>query len=85
MDGQGRDPERFETVIVGGGQAGLATGYHLARRGRPFVILDAGRRVGDTPGGGAGTRCASSPRAAIAGCPACRSRLTPGTTRPGTR
>jgi putative flavoprotein involved in K+ transport len=47
MDGQARDPERFETVIVGGGQAGLATGYHLARRGRPFVILDAGRRVGD--------------------------------------
>jgi putative flavoprotein involved in K+ transport len=47
MDGQDRDRERFETVIVGGGQAGLATGYHLARRGRPFVILDAGRRVGD--------------------------------------
>jgi putative flavoprotein involved in K+ transport len=48
---QGRDPrpaaERFETVIVGGGQAGLAVGYHLARRGRPFVVLDAGRRVGD--------------------------------------
>jgi cation diffusion facilitator CzcD-associated flavoprotein CzcO len=22
------DPERFETVVVGGGQAGLATGYH---------------------------------------------------------
>jgi putative flavoprotein involved in K+ transport len=40
-------PERFETVIVGGGQAGLATGYQLARRGRPFVILDAGERVGD--------------------------------------
>ena len=39
--------ERFETVIVGGGQAGLATGYHLARRGRSFVILDAGGRVGD--------------------------------------
>jgi putative flavoprotein involved in K+ transport len=47
MGGQGTGPERFETVIVGGGQAGLATGYHLARRGRPFVILDAGRRVGD--------------------------------------
>jgi putative flavoprotein involved in K+ transport len=52
---QGRDPrpapaaapERFETVIVGGGQAGLAVGYHLARRGRRFVILDANRRVGD--------------------------------------
>ena len=39
--------ESFETVIVGGGQAGLATGYHLARRGRPFVILDAGTRVGE--------------------------------------
>jgi len=39
--------EQFETVIVGGGQAGLATGYHLARRGRPFVILDAGARIGD--------------------------------------
>jgi putative flavoprotein involved in K+ transport len=34
-------------VIVGGGQAGLAVGYHLARRDRPFVILDASERVGD--------------------------------------
>ena len=48
MHGRDLDPERFETVIVGGGQAGLATGYHLARRGRPFVILDAGERVGDS-------------------------------------
>ena len=47
MDGHGMGPERFETVIVGGGQAGLATGYHLARLGRPFVILDAGQRIGD--------------------------------------
>jgi putative flavoprotein involved in K+ transport len=45
--GQHAGPERFETVVVGGGQAGLATGYHLARLGRPFVILDAGQRVGD--------------------------------------
>src|SRR5919201_5343259 len=43
----GMDPERYETVIVGGGQAGLATGWHLARLGRSFVILDAGARVGD--------------------------------------
>jgi putative flavoprotein involved in K+ transport len=43
----GADVERVETVIVGGGQAGLAVGYHLARRARPFVILDANRRVGD--------------------------------------
>lgn len=39
--------ESFETVIIGGGQAGLATGYHLKMRGRSFVILDASRRVGD--------------------------------------
>lgn len=28
------------TVIIGAGQAGLATGYHLRRHGRPFVILE---------------------------------------------
>ena len=39
--------ERYDTVIVGGGQAGLATGYHLARAGRSFAILDAFDRVGD--------------------------------------
>jgi putative flavoprotein involved in K+ transport len=41
------EPERIETVIIGGGQAGLSVGHHLAGRGRPFVILDANRRVGD--------------------------------------
>jgi putative flavoprotein involved in K+ transport len=39
--------EHFDTVIIGGGQAGLATGYHLAKRGLPFVILDANERIGD--------------------------------------
>jgi putative flavoprotein involved in K+ transport len=39
--------ERFETVIIGAGQAGLAVGYHLARRDRSFVILEANDRVGD--------------------------------------
>jgi putative flavoprotein involved in K+ transport len=39
--------EVFDTVIVGGGQAGLATGYHLAKQDRSFVILDASERVGD--------------------------------------
>jgi len=42
-----RDPEYFETVIIGGGQAGLTAGYYLAREGRPFMILDASERVGD--------------------------------------
>jgi len=40
--------ERFETVILGGGQAGLATGYYLAKRDQSFVILDAGERIGDS-------------------------------------
>jgi putative flavoprotein involved in K+ transport len=43
-----RTVERIETVIVGGGQAGLAVGYHLQRHGRPFVILDGNARVGDS-------------------------------------
>jgi putative flavoprotein involved in K+ transport len=41
-------PERVETIIIGGGQAGLSVGYHLARRGRRFVILEANARVGDS-------------------------------------
>jgi putative flavoprotein involved in K+ transport len=40
--------ERVQTVVIGGGQSGLSVGYHLARRGLPFVILDANARVGDT-------------------------------------
>jgi putative flavoprotein involved in K+ transport len=39
--------EHFDTVVIGGGQAGLAVGYHLARQGRRFVILDAYGRIGD--------------------------------------
>lgn len=41
-------PERIETIIIGGGQAGLSVGYHLAQLGRPFVILEGHQRVGDT-------------------------------------
>ncbi len=40
--------ERFETVIVGAGQAGLSVGYHLSRLGRPFLIVDGRDRIGDT-------------------------------------
>ncbi|MGH8824853.1 MAG: flavin-containing monooxygenase [Jiangellaceae bacterium] len=40
--------QTVETVIIGGGAAGLAVGYHLARRGRPFVVLDAHQRIGDS-------------------------------------
>jgi len=39
--------ERFDTIIVGGGQAGLVTGHLLAAQRRSLVILDAHERVGD--------------------------------------
>jgi putative flavoprotein involved in K+ transport len=39
---------RFDTIVVGGGQAGLAVGHYLVKQRRNFVILDAGGRVGDT-------------------------------------
>ena len=40
--------EHVETIVIGAGQAGLSVGYLLAQRGRPFVILEANARVGDT-------------------------------------
>jgi putative flavoprotein involved in K+ transport len=40
--------ERVQTLVLGGGQAGLAVGYHLARRDLPFLILDASERIGDS-------------------------------------
>ncbi|NEC11515.1 NAD(P)/FAD-dependent oxidoreductase [Streptomyces sp. SID8014] len=33
--------QHTDVVVVGGGQAGLAAGYHLRRRGLDFVILDS--------------------------------------------
>jgi putative flavoprotein involved in K+ transport len=39
--------ESIDTLIIGAGQAGLSAGYHLQKRGLPFVILDADARVGD--------------------------------------
>jgi putative flavoprotein involved in K+ transport len=41
-------PERFDTVVIGGGQAGLAAGYFLAQQDEPFVIVDAHERIGDS-------------------------------------
>lgn len=37
----------YSTIVIGAGQAGLATGYHLAQRGVEFVILNSEARVGD--------------------------------------
>ena len=39
--------QQVGTAVIGGGQAGLAVGYHLMRRRLPFVILDDNDRIGD--------------------------------------
>lgn len=38
----------YNTVVIGGGQAGLATGYFLKQHGEDFVILDKNERTGDS-------------------------------------
>ena len=38
--------ERIETVIVGGGQAGLATSYQLNQHGRDHVVLEQAAQAG---------------------------------------
>jgi putative flavoprotein involved in K+ transport len=43
-----RRTERIDTVVIGGGQAGLSVGYHLQRRAVPFLIVDAAGRIGDS-------------------------------------
>lgn len=39
--------ERFDVVVIGGGQAVLAAGYYLQANRHEFVILDAEARIGD--------------------------------------
>jgi putative flavoprotein involved in K+ transport len=39
--------QHVETLIVGAGQAGLSTGYHLRRRARSFLVVDGNERIGD--------------------------------------
>ncbi len=39
--------EDVETLIIGAGQAGLATAYRLTRTGRDVLVVDAQERVGD--------------------------------------
>jgi putative flavoprotein involved in K+ transport len=40
--------EQCDTIVIGGGQAGLAAGYFLKQAGRSFAILDANPRIGDS-------------------------------------
>jgi len=40
--------QHIDSLIIGAGQAGLATGYQLQRRGRECLIVDGVERVGDS-------------------------------------
>ena len=48
---QGKDltgkEEFYQTIVIGGGQAGLAVGHFLASKGENFIILDKNPRTGD--------------------------------------
>lgn len=39
-------PADYEVVVIGAGQAGLAMGYHLARQGVRFIILERADSIG---------------------------------------
>jgi putative flavoprotein involved in K+ transport len=39
--------ESLEVLVIGSGQAGLATGYYLKQAGYHFVIFDSNERIGD--------------------------------------
>jgi putative flavoprotein involved in K+ transport len=36
----------YDVLVIGGGQAGLAAGYHLQRTGLSFAILEGAPEVG---------------------------------------
>lgn len=40
--------QHVETLVIGAGQAGLTTAYHLRRRGRGVLVVDGAERLGDS-------------------------------------
>jgi putative flavoprotein involved in K+ transport len=38
--------ERYDVIVIGAGQAGLATGHYLAEHGLRFVLVDSAEEVG---------------------------------------
>ena len=42
------ETDQWDVAVIGGGQAGLATGYYLKKMNKRFIILDEGGRIGDS-------------------------------------
>lgn len=42
------NPDKHKVIVIGAGQAGLSAGYFLKKNNIDFIILDAGKRVGDS-------------------------------------
>jgi cation diffusion facilitator CzcD-associated flavoprotein CzcO len=40
--------QSYDVIVIGSGQAGLAAGYFLKKKGLAFVLLDKGKGVGQT-------------------------------------
>src|SRR5262245_37423367 len=76
--------ETVDVVVIGGGQAGLAIGYYLARRGLPS---SSSRRIHEsaTAGVNAGTAAPVHVRPATTLCPDCPSRRCRTRSPPRTR
>ena len=47
--------ERMETIVIGGGQAGLSTSYYLNRLGHEHVMLEQAEQAGNACATTAGT------------------------------
>jgi putative flavoprotein involved in K+ transport len=39
--------QKYPTIIIGGGQAGLATSYHLKQRGQEHIVLEQAAQAGN--------------------------------------
>jgi putative flavoprotein involved in K+ transport len=39
--------ESYDTIVIGGGQAGLASGYFLAQLNQDFIIIDKNLQIGE--------------------------------------
>jgi putative flavoprotein involved in K+ transport len=44
----GIEQNRFDTIVIGGGQSGLAAGYYLSRAQHSLLIVDANECTGDS-------------------------------------